>query len=75
MVRTFMGRRVIMTTLDPVPRGMRAVPGFIVLNHREFAALGNDDDRVVEEIAEICIAETMADAKGVYNVDRKRKVK
>jgi hypothetical protein len=58
----FCGRKIIPTTLDPVPRLLRAVPGYIVLNEREIGGLISNDGDVFKEIIEICMAETRADA-------------
>lgn len=33
------GRTVLHTTLDPLPRSMRAVPGWIAMNNEEIADL------------------------------------
>jgi hypothetical protein len=58
----FLGRKVIPTTLDPVPRNMRAVPGCLVLNGREIQALEDSDGAVFKKLSEIAIAETRGDA-------------
>jgi len=69
-MKTFFGRQIIMTTLDPVPRLLRTVPGHFVLNDREVDAIKNNDGDVWKELADIAMAETRAEALGVY---RRRK--
>ena len=44
MLHTFAGRRVLVTTLDDVPRAFRAAPGVIALNPDEIAALEADGE-------------------------------
>jgi hypothetical protein len=64
-MKTFLGRRVIMTTLDEVPRAFRACPGYIALNPREVEAIERnapEDKATVEELLAIVFAETAADA-------------
>jgi hypothetical protein len=41
-MKTFLGRRVIMTTLDEIPRAFRACPGYIALNPREVEAINRN---------------------------------
>ena len=65
----FAGRRVIVTTLDPVPRNMRAVPGYLALNQSEVDALNRNDGDKFKEIIDICKAEDWSDA--VLQVRRK----
>lgn len=60
---TFLGRRIIPTTLDPLPRGHRAVPGVLVINHLERAALDRGDGDVFKMLADIVQAEDAADAR------------
>lgn len=65
MIAVF-NRRVMLTTLDPVPRAFRACPGVIVLNCQELEAFRRGDRNVVEQIIDICQAEDAAEARGVY---------
>jgi hypothetical protein len=62
----FLGRKVIPTTLDPVPRSFRASPGHLVLNHREIQGLRNGDGKIFKEITEIIIAETRGEALNIW---------
>lgn len=57
------GRRIITTTLDPVPRGLRAAPGMLAMNAREQAALSAGDKAVLREIVDVCQAEDAAEAR------------
>jgi len=75
-MKTFLGRRVIMTTLDEVPRAFRACPGYIALNPREVEAIERnteDDTAVVKELVEIALAETAADARLAMVAPKKRR--
>ena len=70
------GRRVIPTTLDPVPRNFRAAPGVIALNQIELDAIhrnAEDDREIIKPILEAIQAEDMADAMRVY-VHKPRKI-
>lgn len=58
----FLGRKVIVTTLDDIPRLFRCVPGYLALNAAEIAALERNDGDTFKHIAEIVKAEDMADA-------------
>lgn len=71
----FLGRRILMTTLDPVPRSMRAVPGIIVMNHLEKAKLEENDGETFKLLAEIVQAEDAADVHRtyIYRKGKKRK--
>lgn len=69
----FGGRRIILTTLAPLPRSMRAVPGILAINNLEAEALKNGDGDVFKELIEICKAEDMADANRTWIV-KPRKV-
>lgn len=68
-------RRVILTTLDPIPRSFRAAPGVLAMNQREVDAVRRNDpeDReVIGEIAEIAQAEDAAEAFQVFKVKPRR---
>ena len=58
----FAGRRIILTTLDPIPRSFRAVPGCIALHKDEVDALNRLDGEKFKEIIDIIKAEDWADA-------------
>jgi hypothetical protein len=58
----FAGRRILMTTLDPIPRNMRAAPGCIALRQDELDALNRLDGEKFKEIIDIVKAEDWADA-------------
>ena len=65
----FAGRRIVLTTLEPVPRAFRAAPGVIVLNTAELTALERNqpgDHDILQEVVEICQAEDMADAMRTF---------
>ena len=64
----FLGRRIIPTTLDPVPRPLRAVPGVLAINHLEQAALERGDSEVSNMLTDIVQAEDAADARLVLQV-------
>ena len=66
------GRRIIPTTLEPVPYRFRTAPGVLALNYREIRALQNQDGTVFKEIAEIVHAADAAEARMIH-VHRKRK--
>jgi hypothetical protein len=53
----FLSRRVVLTTLDPVPRNFRACPGMIVLSLAEAAALRSGDGATFKALAAIVSAE------------------
>lgn len=53
---------MILSTLVPLPRPMRAVPGILAINHLEAEALKNGDGEVFKELMSICHAEDRADA-------------
>ncbi|MDO8533260.1 MAG: hypothetical protein Q7S17_00765 [Xanthobacteraceae bacterium] len=54
------GRKVVRTTLDPIPRAFRTAPGAIAINERELAALAAGDGDTFKEIAAIVTAEDLA---------------
>lgn len=73
---TFLGRRIIATTLDPIPRSFRAVPGYLALNQFEIAAIGRNslaDTDTIKPIMEIVQAEDMADVNRTF-IFKPRKV-
>lgn len=57
-----LGRRVIETTLDDIPRSFRAVPGYIAMNRTEIDAFRRGDAETFKRIVGIISAEDMADA-------------
>ena len=59
----FLGRRIVPTTLDPLPRQHRAAPGVLAVNHLERAALDCGDGEVFKMLADIVQAEDAADAR------------
>ena len=69
----FAGRRIIPTTLDPVPRSFRASPGVIAISNIEAEALRNGHGPTFKMLVEICSAEDMADALQTFKV-KPRKV-
>jgi hypothetical protein len=56
------GRRIIVTTLDPIPRLFRAASGVLVMNARELEAFEQQDHDVFAMVVDICKAEDMAEA-------------
>lgn len=65
----FLHRKVIHTTLDPIPPGLRACLGHIALNPREVRAVercGPDDADIVSELERIALAEDKADSRFIY---------
>lgn len=69
------GRRVLPTTLDPVPRGLRAAPGCIAMNAEEIAALQANDGEVFKYFVALVHAEDHADALLAMRRPKKRKRK
>lgn len=59
-------RRVMLTSLDPIPRAFRACPGVLVVNQRELEGYRRGERDVVGELVEICQAEDAAEARGIY---------
>jgi hypothetical protein len=59
---TVFGRRVLLTTLDPVPRGLRAAPGLLAMNKAELEAFRAGERETFRTIAAICSAEDHAEA-------------
>ena len=62
-------RRIIMTTLDPIPRTFRACLGHLALNDRELRSIRRNDPEdyeTIKEIAEIVEAEDAAEARNVF---------
>lgn len=47
------GRKVIFTSLDPVPKSFRTGPGVLVLNEREAYALAHNEGGVFKRIAKM----------------------
>jgi hypothetical protein len=62
----FLGRHVIPTTLDPLPRPLRALPGVIAISHLELEALARDDGGTFKMLADIVRAEDAADARFAF---------
>lgn len=58
---TLFGRRVIVTTLDPIPRLFRAASGVLAMNAREIEAFQQHDHDVFAMVVDICKAEDMAE--------------
>ena len=63
----FLGRRIILTTLDPFPpaRNFRVAPGVIAMNHREAKALRAGDGETFKKLAAIAMAEDAAEARRI----------
>lgn len=59
---TLFGRRIIVTTLDPIPRLFRAASGVLAMNVREIEAFEQQDHDVFAMVVDICKAEDMAEA-------------
>lgn len=60
------GRQVIPTTLDPVPPRFRTVPGYVVINHVEAAAIAAGDGQTFKRLMAICADEDLADLRRLY---------
>ena len=73
MLHTFAGRRVLVTTLDDVPRAFRAAPGVIALNPDEIAALERNDGQTFKRIIAIVQAEDARDARWQMTTPPRRK--
>ena len=74
-MKTFIGRRVIMTTLDPIPPLHRALPGCMAMNAREVRAIERnepEDRATVEYLLAVVLAETSRDANLAMPKLRKR---
>lgn len=71
----FMGRRLLMTTLDPLPRSFRTAPGLLAINHREAEALRRGDGAVFKELVDICHAEFAAEVVQAYRPRRWKPLK
>lgn len=67
-------RRVMLTTLDPIPRPFRACPGWIVMNRDELDAFNKGDRDMVALMIDICNAEDAAEARGIYKYSTKGKI-
>ena len=65
---TIFNRRVLLTTLDPVPRAFRTAPGVLAVNRGELEAFNDGDRAVVGMIVDVCQAADAAEARniGVY---------
>ena len=62
---TIFNRRVLLTTLDPVPRSFRTAPGVLAMNRTELEAF-NDGDRVaVGMVVDLCQAADAAEARNI----------
>ena len=75
-MKFFLGRQVVMTELEDIPRGHRALPGCIALNSREVKAIernAEDDNKIVKQLIEFALAETAADARLTMVTPRKRR--
>ena len=70
---TIFNRRVLLTTLDPVPPGLRTTLGCIAMNQRELDAFNAGDPATFEHIVRTCEAADARDARFI-GVHRRRKV-
>jgi hypothetical protein len=70
---TIFGRRIIVTTLDPIPRLFRAAPGVLAMNKSEIEAYQRGDREVFRLIVDICQAEDAADARLAMQTQRPRR--
>lgn len=61
----FLGRRIIPTTLDPLPELFRAAPGCIALNRKELDALARNDGETFKRLAAIAHEHDRRDARGI----------
>ena len=66
----FLSRKIILTSLDQIPRSMRACPGHLVLNIQELNSLKAGEGKTFKAIAAICEAEDAAEARTVYRYDK-----
>lgn len=64
---SFLGRRVIMTTLDPMPprRDFRFAPGLIAMNHREARELAEGDGDTFKALAALVHAEDALESRNI----------
>jgi hypothetical protein len=67
------GRRIIATTLDPIPRLFRAAPGVLAMNQSEIDAFTRGDREVFHLIVDICKAEDRVDALLAMQIFRPRR--
>lgn len=61
----FCERRIIPTSLEPIPRSLRASLGYIAMSPKEIAALKRNqpaDYDILAEVVKICQVEDSADA-------------
>jgi hypothetical protein len=75
-MRTFLGRRVVMTTLDEIPPRLRALPGCVAMNAREVEAVERNapgDRATVDELLILVFAEVARDARLAMPKVAKRK--
>ena len=63
---TFLGRHLILTTLDEIPRSMRACPGHLAISHNELTALQAKDGETFKQLAAIVESEDAAEARQVF---------
>jgi hypothetical protein len=59
----FCGRHVVPTTLDPIPRLLRALPCVLAMNAREVMAIAEGDRETTEQLSDFALAENAADAR------------
>lgn len=57
-----LGRRVIETSLEDIPRAFRAVPGYLAMNRAEIDAFRSAEGETFKRIVDIVKAEDMSDA-------------
>lgn len=67
------GRKIILTTLDEIPRRFRASPGYLALNQSEINALKSNDGNTFKRILDIVQSEDMRDALLKYEKPKVRK--
>ena|ERR1035438_4832150 len=67
MITNFLGRRLLPTTLDPLPerRDFRFAPGLMAINERECTALQEGDGSVFKHLANLVQAEDALEARGM----------
>ena len=60
------GRRIILTTLDEIPRAFRAAPGVLALTHEELRLLQGNDAPTFKRVIDIVQAEDADEARRVF---------
>lgn len=59
-MNTLLGQKVVVSTLNPVPRRMRTVPGVIVITHAEQKALNRNNGKVWKDLVKIIVEDDRA---------------